>query len=135
MLKGVSGDEGELGEGYESLRAAVRLWGDLPLLPDLTDAASDFSGASPLERTAELLGLSVLAEPGILERSERKDRDESLVSERLKEGYDCRASSPLPAALEDGAPASLEFWLPMVSQRRREASSRTEKSRGWTACA
>jgi hypothetical protein len=35
---------------------------------------------------AELLGLSVLPEPGILDRSERNDRDESLVSDLLKEG-------------------------------------------------
>ena len=65
----------------------VRETADLPLLEDLTEAASDFSlAASPLERMAELLGLSVLLEPGILERSERKERDDSLVSERLKDG-------------------------------------------------
>jgi hypothetical protein len=108
----VSADEGELGDESESERFAR---GDFPLLPDLTEAASDFSGVSPLVSMAELLGLSVFPEPGILERRERNERDESLVSVLLKEGYDCSTSSPLPEALED-APASLELWLPMVSQ-------------------
>jgi hypothetical protein len=81
----VSADAGEPGEGVESERLA-RLWVDLPLFPDLTEAASDFSGASPFASIAEPRGLSVLAEPGILERRERKDRDESLVSDLLKEG-------------------------------------------------
>lgn len=40
-------------------------------------------------------GLS-LALPGILERIEpRSDRRESLVSEREREGYDCRESAEL----------------------------------------
>jgi len=134
MVKAESGETGEVGDGYESVRLA-RLCGDLPLLPDLTEATSDFSGRSPFASMVELRGLSVLVEPGILERRERNERDESLVSDRLKEGYDCRPSSPFPAALDDAAPASLEFWLPMVSQRQREASSEREKSRGWTACA
>jgi hypothetical protein len=82
-----SGDEGELGDGSDSERFAVRLGGERPLLPDLTDdATSGFSGASPLVRMAELLGLSVLPEPGILERKERNERDESRVSVLLKEG-------------------------------------------------
>jgi hypothetical protein len=122
----VSADEGELGDGSESERLTL-LWGDLPLRPDLTEAASDLSGTSPLDKMAELLGLSVLPEPGILERRERKERDESLVSDLLKEGYDCRTSSLLPAGLEDAAPASLELWLPMVSQCQRELNSGMEK--------
>ena len=68
---------------------------DRPLLPDRTDAASRvFSPLeSPLESNAELLGLSVFIDlllllPGILDRSERKDREESLVSDRLIDGYD-----------------------------------------------
>jgi hypothetical protein len=111
----VSGDEGEPTEGTESVRLA-RLCGDLLLLPDLTEAVS---AASPLASTAELLGLSVLPEPGILERKERNDREDSLVSDLLKEGYDCSASSPFPAALADAALASLEAWLPMVPQCQR----------------
>jgi len=81
-----SADEAkEVGEGI-SFRLA-RDTADLPLLDDLTEAASDFSAVgSPLASMAELLGLSVLLDPGILERNDRKDRDESLVSERLKDG-------------------------------------------------
>jgi hypothetical protein len=78
---------------------------DRPLFPDLTDAASTgFSvGDSPLARLEEPRGLSVLLLPGILERSERRDRDDSLVSDLLKEGYDCRGPSgpePLPPSFE-----------------------------------
>jgi hypothetical protein len=59
---------------------------DLALLPDLTEAVSAFS-ESPLEKTVEFRGLSVVfPAPGILERRERKERDDSLVSERLKDG-------------------------------------------------
>jgi hypothetical protein len=125
----VSADEGELGEGSESERLTL-LCGDLPLFPDLTEAASDLSGTSLLDSMAELLGLSVLPEPGILERSERNERDESLVSDRLKEGYDCKTSSLLAAGLEDAAPASLELWLPMVSQCQRGSNSGMEKVKG-----
>jgi hypothetical protein len=81
----VSTDEGELGEGSE-LERLDRPCGDLPLFPDLTEATSAFSGVSPFVSMAELLGLSVLPEPGILDRSERNDRDESRVSDLLKEG-------------------------------------------------
>ena len=81
----VSIEEGELGGGRESARL-LRVNGDFPLLPDFTEAASDFSCGSPFARMAELRGLSVLPEPGILDRSDRKDRDDSLVSDLLKEG-------------------------------------------------
>jgi hypothetical protein len=64
---------------------------DLPLFPDRTEAASFLAeslAASPLDRIAEFLGLSVLPLPGILDRNPRNDRDESLVSDLLKDGYD-----------------------------------------------
>lgn len=65
-----------------------------PLRPDRTDAASSVLSPldSPLESSVELLGLSVLfidlllLLPGILDRSERNDRDESFVSDLLMEG-------------------------------------------------
>lgn len=67
---------------------------DRPLRAERTDAASrDFSPlASPFDSRAEFLGLSVLLgllllfPPGILDRRDRKDRDESLVSDLLIEG-------------------------------------------------
>jgi hypothetical protein len=81
----VSTDEGEVGDESESARLA-RVCDDLPLRPDLTDPASDFSSVSPFARIAEPLGLSVLPEPGILERRERNEREDSLVSDLLKDG-------------------------------------------------
>lgn len=85
---------------------------DRPLRPERTDAVSAALSPldSPLERSAEFLGLSVL--PGILERRERKDREESLVSERLKDGMDWKPASPEPA---EPLP-SLEGWLPMRTE-------------------
>jgi len=72
---------------------------------------------------AELLGLSV--RPGMRERRERKERDESRVSDLPKEGYDWRPSSePFP---DLDAPASLEDWLPMVSQSRSQSLRVAEK--------
>lgn len=90
-----------------------------------------------MESMAEFLGLSVLPEPGILDRRERKERDESLVSDLLKEGYDCKPSAgPFPEDLEDPPPASLDAWLPIVSQcQNAKAALEREKSRGWTVCA
>jgi len=126
----VSMEDGDSGEGIESVRLTARLKPDFPLFPDFTDAASDFSGASPLESIVEFLGLSVFPEPGILDRRERKERDESLVSDLLKEGYDCNGSeglrSLLPVDFEDPAPASLDAWLPIVSryQNVKEALQR-----------
>ena len=63
---------------------------DLALRAERTEAAS--MGLSEVESpladsSAELRGLSVLLEaPGILDRRDLKDRDDSFVSERLKEG-------------------------------------------------
>jgi hypothetical protein len=90
---------------------------DLALLPDFTEAASDFSaGASPFDSMVEFRGLSVFPLPGILDRRERKERDESLVSDRLKDGYDCKFSSRSPGAPElfEDEPPSFEFWFPMI---------------------
>lgn len=83
----VSMDDGEVGviAGSE----------DLPFLADLLDLSvseSDLS-PSPLDSNAEFRGLSVLV-PGILDRSVLKDLADSLVSDLLKEGRDCRASGP-----------------------------------------
>ena len=86
-----------------------------PLRPDRTDAPSATllsPAESPLERRAEFRGLSVLPlEPGILDRRERKDLDESLVSDLLKEGYDWSEASPegaAPEPLDEEPPPSLE---------------------------
>lgn len=83
----VSTEDGEVGDmaGSEAL----------PFLADLLDLSvseSDLS-PSPLESKAEFLGLSVLL-PGILDRRVLKDLADSLVSDLLKEGKDCRASGP-----------------------------------------
>ncbi len=61
---------------------------DRPLRPERTEAASvalSFE-ESPFARLDDARGLSDLLLPGILERSERNDRDDSLVSDLLKEG-------------------------------------------------
>jgi hypothetical protein len=74
--------------GGRSLRLARDAL-DRPLLADRTEAASAAFSAvvSPFDNKVEFLGLSVLALlPGILERRDRNDRDDSLVSDRLKEG-------------------------------------------------
>jgi hypothetical protein len=71
-----SKEEGEPGNEGGSER--------LERLLGLPEAAA--SGSSPLVTTVEFLGLSFLFVPGILDLSERKDRDESLVSDLLKDG-------------------------------------------------
>lgn len=87
----VSMDEGDVGEtaGSECLDLECRR----SLLPDLTEAESDFS-TSPLDSRAEFRGLSVLPEPGILDRKVLKDLDESLVSDLLNEGSELMPSGP-----------------------------------------
>ena len=55
-------------------------------LPFFPFKALVFSAISSLERMVEFRGLSVLLDPGIFERSPRKEREESLVSDLLKEG-------------------------------------------------
>lgn len=105
----VSMDDWELGDGTESERLA-RGVAVFPLFPDFTEATSDLSGISPF-KIVEFRGLSVFPEPGILDRRDRKDREDSFVSDLLKEGYDCKPSgpprSPAPLAL-DPTPASLD---------------------------
>ena len=63
---------------------------DFALIEDLIEAASVLSTFSPLlpgRPDVEDRGLSVLPAPGILERrDDRRDLEESLVSERLMEG-------------------------------------------------
>lgn len=87
-----------------------------PLLPDRTEAASAIllSLESPFGWSVEFLGLSVFEPPGILDRSALKDREESLVSDLLKDGYDCRLPSPEAEPLGE-EPPSLEAELPMVA--------------------
>src|SRR5215469_2703511 len=65
---------------------------DLALTELLTDAASDLSAnvdePFPARAAEDDRGLSDFPLPGILERSWlRSEREDSLVSERLKEGY------------------------------------------------
>jgi hypothetical protein len=70
----------------------------------------------------EFLGLSVLPAPGILDLRDLKDRDDSFVSERLKDGYVWRLSPLLsappaePDARDDEVP-SLDDVLPIVTIR------------------
>lgn len=88
---------------------------DFALRPDFTEAASDFS--SPFDRMVEFRGLSVFPEPGILDRRVLNERDDSLVSDLLKEGYDCKPSPrspPGPAPDLEDEPPSFEFWFPMI---------------------
>ena len=75
-----------VGGGGEWDRDARAARPDLPLAADLVEAASDLS-VSMLE--SDPLGLSVFPLPGIFERmTPRKDFEDSLVSDLLKEGYD-----------------------------------------------
>ena len=69
---------------------------DLVLVADFVEAASDLSTLGPASMfDRDVLGLSVFPLPGILDRIEpRKDRKDSLVSDLLKDGYDC---SPSPS--------------------------------------
>lgn len=89
-----------------------------PLRPERTEAASAVLslGESPFPKLAEARGLSVLTLPGIFDRSERNDREDSLVSDLLKDGYDWRAS-PL-AAPDPFEEPSFEFWLPIANAAR-----------------
>jgi len=93
---------------------------DRPLRPERTEAASSVLSLldSPLGSRLEFLGLStfkvlLLLLPGILDRKERSDREDSLVSDLLMEGYVCRASEPEPLP-EEEPPPSLEAWLPIA---------------------
>ncbi len=99
----------DVGEEAESERLRRESGGrdDRLVRDDLIELASDLSvGGSPFESMVEDRGLSFFELPGILDRSERNDRVESLVSERLKEGYDCRPSGA--DDFDDAAPLSLE---------------------------
>jgi hypothetical protein len=80
----VSMEDWELGDGTESLRL-IRVSG-FAVFPDFTEAASDLSGRSTLASIVEFRGLSVFPDPGILDRRDRNDRDDSFVSDLLKEG-------------------------------------------------
>jgi hypothetical protein len=131
---GDSGSSGVCMRGGRSLRLALETL-ERPLLPDRTEAASavlSVDEVSTLASTAEFLGLSVLALlPGILDRRDRKDRDDSLVSDLLKDGYDCRGGSPAPEPDPFGGELpSLECWLPMMAQSWVVAGS----GEGATAC-
>jgi hypothetical protein len=102
--------------GRSDLLALERL--DLPLLPDRTEATSAALLASTSFTSEELRGLSafLLELPGILDRKERKERDDSLVSDLLRDGYDCKASpyDGAPGPLAAPGPAPLELELPIT---------------------
>lgn len=115
-------EEMDVGDEAESLRFSRASGGkdDRLALPDLMELASDRStDASVLLRIAEDRGLSFFPLPGILDRSALNDRVESFVSDRLKEGYDCRPSGP--DDLEDAPPLSFEPWFPMLPEGEEEA--------------
>lgn len=68
---------------------------DLALVADLVDAASERSLptlVSMLDIDARGLSDFSFDEPGILDLMERNEREDSLVSDLLKEGYDCKPS-------------------------------------------
>lgn len=61
---------------------------------DFTDPASDLSGPPSMlpSAPADALGLSVFPLLGIFDRMPWKERLDSLVSDLLNDGYDCRLS-------------------------------------------
>lgn len=105
----VSIDDGDVGDiaGSDDLVREFR-----PDRLDLIVSLSDLS-ISPLGSSAEFRGLSFFPEPGILDRRALKDLVESLVSDLLKDGKDCRPSGPAELLGRD-APPSLDGWLPIV---------------------
>jgi hypothetical protein len=80
--------EADLSPGNSERLAREAL--ERPLRPERTEAASAPLSVveSPFAKLEEARGLSDLLFPGILDRSERNDRDDSLVSDLLKDGYD-----------------------------------------------
>lgn len=83
---------------------------DLALDPDFVDAlVSDLSkvplGMSDCEN--EFLGLSDFC-PGIFDLNPRKEREDSLVSDLLNEGYDCSPSTDLSSDVDDAFLGVLE---------------------------
>jgi hypothetical protein len=94
---------------------------DFVLMEDLTDAASDLSRAAPLSGrpTLDDLGLSLVF--GIFDlMADLMDRDDSLVSDRLKEGYEAKPGSlELPEPLPPASPLLLSFdgWFPIACCR------------------
>lgn len=72
---------------------------DLALVVDFIDATSDLSPPPVLEPSAparpdkDALGLSVFPLPGIFDlMAPLKEREDSLVSDLLNDGYDCSPS-------------------------------------------
>lgn len=103
---------GVIGEVTDSLRL-FRDVADRPLLPDLIDDASPLSFVlSPLENIAEFLGLSVLEDPGILDRREFLiDRVDSFVSDLIMGGPDEGSLDILPLVPDS---PSLELVFPIA---------------------
>lgn len=102
----MDGDGGGLGSCRDPASSDAGDWGDCTepgrLPPDRTEPVSDLSvWLSTWDRPdVEARGLSVLL-PGIFDLIEpRSDRRDSLVSEREKEGYDCRESPEPELPLE-----------------------------------
>ena len=87
---------------------------DLALVVDLIEATSDLSPipeavpSPPAIADVDALGLSLFPLPGIFDlMAPRKEREDSLVSDLLNDGYDC---SPSPAERS----AALEELFPDV---------------------
>lgn len=109
-------DAGELGLG-----GTGEIWGrfafdplDLALVADLVDAASERSLPTEVSMLViDARGLSdfSLDEPGILDLIDRKEREDSLVSDLLKEGYDCK---PSPRRSREVEEASLGVFEPSL---------------------
>jgi len=94
--RGLSGENMSSGvvAGGENTRPAFEAL-DFVLVADLMDVVSDLSIPPPpvsiFDR--DVLGLSVFPLPGIFDRiAPRRDRDDSFVSDLLKDGYDCKPS-------------------------------------------
>lgn len=108
ITEGVSAEDGEVGDtaGSECLLLRADL---LDLIVSLSDLSP-----SPFDSKAEVRGLSVFPEPGILDRKVLKDLVESLVSDLLKEGRDGRPSGPAALFGREVLLPSLDGWLPIV---------------------
>ena len=82
---------------------------------DLFDSAR--SRFVPSFAEIEFLGLSDLV-PGIFDLSPLKERDDSLVSDLPKDGYDCRPSPDLSIDVDEaflGVPVPFEGCWPIVT--------------------
>jgi hypothetical protein len=137
---GVVGDAtesapGDAGEPAASLRL-IRECDDRPLFPDFTETASPLSSfVSPFERSVELLGLSVLPFPGILDRMEvLSEREDSFVSDLIIGGPAEVESLAVELPLEGPGPPSLELAFPIARCRGFGVGSASSSGHSTARC-